>query len=88
MNVKWDGFSEYKNFERELIPDCRTQKSCCSHYNMSRYKWKYGKYAYKTGFLFAKWDSRLQNRIFIYKVRFLDYKWDSRTTIYHYLPFF
>lgn len=44
-----------------------------------------GKFAYKTGFSFTKWESRLQNEIFIYKEGLLSYKRDSRSTFH---PFF
>ena len=46
------------------------------------YKWKSGKFAYKTGFSFTKRESRLQNEIFIYKERLLGYKRDSRSTFH------
>ena len=49
---------------------------------MSMYKWKSGKFAYKTGFSFTKRESRLQNEIFIYKERLLGYKRDSRSTFH------
>lgn len=77
-----DGFSEYKNFERELISYCRVQIYCWTYYNMSMYKWKSGKFAYKTGFSFTKWESRLQNEIFIYKEGLLRYKRDSHSTFH------
>ena len=79
-----DGFSEYKNFERELISYCRVQIYCWTYYNMSMYKWKSGKLAYKTGFSFTKWDSRLQNEIFIYKEGLLRYKRDSCSTFHRF----
>ena len=41
-----------------------------------------GKFAYKTGFSFTKWESRLQNEIFIYKEGLLSYKRDSRSTFH------
>ena len=78
-----DGFSEYKNFERELISYCRVQIYCWTYYNMSMYKWKSGKFAYKTGFSFTKWEIRLQNEIFIYKEGLLRYKRDSHSTFHH-----
>jgi len=31
-----DGFSEYKNFERELISDCCTQIYCWTYYIISK----------------------------------------------------
>ena len=81
-NQNRDGFSEYKNFERELISGCRTQIYCWTYYNISMCEWKSGNLTYKTGFSFTKWKSRLQNRILNYKKRFLDYKRDSRLAIY------
>lgn len=82
-NKSRDGFSEYKNFERELISGCCTQIYCWTYYNISMCEWKSGNFAYKTGLSFTKRESRLQNRILNYKRRILEYKWDSRFTIYH-----
>ena len=41
-----------------------------------------GKVVYKTGFLYTKWESRLQKEIVIYKTGVLKYKWESRIAIY------
>ena len=54
---------------------------------MSMYKWKSGKLAYKTGFSFTKWESRLQNEIFIYKEGLLRYKRDSHFTFHQIAKF-
>ncbi|MBO5485509.1 MAG: hypothetical protein J5988_01060, partial [Eubacterium sp.] len=43
-----------------------------------------GKVAYKTGFLYTKWESCLQKEIFIYKMGNLKYKWESRIAIHPY----
>ena len=43
---------------------------------------KIGKLAYKMGFSFTKWESRLQNKNFTYQMGFLAYKWDSQFAIH------
>ena len=77
-----DGFSEYKNFERELITGCCRQIYSWTYYIISKWKWKSGNLGYKPGVSFTNWEFRLQNRTFIYKVGVLGYKGDSRLAIY------
>ena len=82
-----DGFSEYKNCERELISGCCMQIYCWTYYNISMCEWKSGNLAYKMGLSFTKRESRLQNKILNYKTGLLEYKRDSRLAIYHFIIF-
>ena len=71
-----DGFSEYKNFERELISGCRTQiivERIISYRNGNEnpgilltnrdFHLQTGNLAYKPGLSFTKWESWFTNGI-------------------------
>lgn len=72
--VKRDGFSEYKNFERELILDCHTQdpavriityqgtnENTGNSLAKGEFRLQRGKLTYKTGFSFTKRESWIAN---------------------------
>ncbi len=63
ITLNRDGFSEYKNFEREPVP------GFCAHISAERII-TYQDTNENPGFLVTKWDFRLQNGNPVYKNRF------------------